>query len=303
MRLHKRAAAAVIALATMAALALAPAAHASLDNYQLDIHETDAGFSMPTYTGFSSTPTITCESTDQSVATASVYNITFGMAGGKITAKPDISVTPHSVGKATIFVKANGSVVDYVSVVVSGKCKPVPYVGSPATCTGYGQNDGFVCEVDGQILSGCELIPPTGHSWGKWVSCGEAAYNRDGLKERTCKVCGEVESVKTPAPMTEEEYAEVCRQDKAALMKATGKKSTVKQGKKAVLKLKAITSASGSKVTYKLDVGDAGISVSKSGKITANAKKWKRGRTYSAAVTASCGDGFERTVYIAIKCK
>lgn len=63
------------------------------------------------------------------------------------------------------------------------------------TCEEYGRMS-TICSACGE-LSIMDSIPPTGHSWGNWVSAG-------GTDTRTCSTCGKSETRKTPANVCEE---------------------------------------------------------------------------------------------------
>ena len=58
---------------------------------------------------------------------------------------------------------------------------------TPATCTTDGSRT-LVCSRCDDTYT--ETIDALGHSWGDWVTVTEATTNAEGLKKRTCSVCG-----------------------------------------------------------------------------------------------------------------
>ena len=76
----------------------------------------------------------------------------------------------------------------------------------PATCTTPGTTAGVVCSDCGAIISGCEVIPATGHTEvideAKAATCTET-----GLTEgKHCSVCNEVLVAQTVVPMVAHNY-------------------------------------------------------------------------------------------------
>lgn len=80
--------------------------------------------------------------------------------------------------------------------------KVIPSV-SP-TCTEHGYTEGIECSVCHQILTAPTEVPATGHSYGDWAIIREAICTEDGLKQRTCTVCGTMEE--ETIPMTEHDW-------------------------------------------------------------------------------------------------
>lgn len=71
----------------------------------------------------------------------------------------------------------------------------VPYTIDP-TCTEDGCT-GLICTVCEDVAD-VEIIPAAGHKFGKWHVVREASEKHEGLKVRTCKVCGETEEIVLP---------------------------------------------------------------------------------------------------------
>ena len=59
-----------------------------------------------------------------------------------------------------------------------------------ATCTTAGTTAGTKCSVCGAILTGCEVIEPSGHKWGKEKTI-EPTCTKEGKTTQTCENCGE----------------------------------------------------------------------------------------------------------------
>jgi len=79
------------------------------------------------------------------------------------------------------------------------------YEAQPATCGEAGNSEYRYCSVCGkyfsdasgnsEIAEGSWVIPATGdHTYGDWVTTIEPTTTTEGRKERTCSVCGEVET-------------------------------------------------------------------------------------------------------------
>ncbi len=80
--------------------------------------------------------------------------------------------------------------------------KIIPSV-SP-TCTEHGYTEGIECSVCHQILTAPTEVPATGHSYGDWAIIREATCTEEGLKQRTCTVCGTMEE--ETIPMSEHDW-------------------------------------------------------------------------------------------------
>lgn len=68
-----------------------------------------------------------------------------------------------------------------------------------ATCTENGYTGDEVCTICHAVVKRGTRLPATGHTWGEWEVVKEATETEDGLKERTCSVCGEEENEVIPA--------------------------------------------------------------------------------------------------------
>ena len=73
-------------------------------------------------------------------------------------------------------------------------------VETPATCT-EGSYVTFTCTVCGDTEIGHRDPSLGGHKWGKWQETKAPTEVSEGLKERSCTVCGEVETETVP-PLT-----------------------------------------------------------------------------------------------------
>ncbi len=80
----------------------------------------------------------------------------------------------------------------YVGEYVHSKLATVN--GKAATCTEEGLTYGQICENCDKIIVEQIVIPPLGHS-GEWTVTKEATPAEDGMKTRTCTVCGETETM------------------------------------------------------------------------------------------------------------
>ena len=71
------------------------------------------------------------------------------------------------------------------------------------TCTAEGRSAHWECEVCGLLFSdeagaheidaASTVLPKVAHQWGPWTVVREATPKLEGLEQRTCSVCGEVE--------------------------------------------------------------------------------------------------------------
>ena len=57
---------------------------------------------------------------------------------------------------------------------------------APSTCTEPGYTEGLFCDVADLWVSGHELLPPAGHSWGEWEVIRPATVKEEGLMQRRC---------------------------------------------------------------------------------------------------------------------
>ncbi len=62
-----------------------------------------------------------------------------------------------------------------------------------ATCTKSGLTEGSHCSACGLTLSGRVELPPTGHSFGAWVTKKNPQIGVPGRQERVCSLCGETQ--------------------------------------------------------------------------------------------------------------
>lgn len=62
-----------------------------------------------------------------------------------------------------------------------------------ATCTKEGKTEGSHCSACGLTLSGRVELPPTGHSFGAWVTKKNPQVGVPGRQERVCSLCGETQ--------------------------------------------------------------------------------------------------------------
>ncbi len=76
---------------------------------------------------------------------------------------------------------------------------PTEVDGREPTCTEIGFEKGIVCSVCGEVLEAQAEIPALGHTFGEWTETAPTC-TEDGLKTRTCTVCGAVEEEVIPAP-------------------------------------------------------------------------------------------------------
>ena len=67
-----------------------------------------------------------------------------------------------------------------------------------ATCESDGYSGDTYCNDCGEKLESGIVIPATGHSFGEYEVVKEPTSTEEGLKSRTCGVCGKVESVTIP---------------------------------------------------------------------------------------------------------
>ena len=69
------------------------------------------------------------------------------------------------------------------------------------TCTGTGKTEGKHCSECGTVIVAQETAVALGHDWGEWKVITEPEVGKKGVKQRTCKRCGEIESETIPALM------------------------------------------------------------------------------------------------------
>lgn len=83
----------------------------------------------------------------------------------------------------------------------------VHHPAGPAACTEYGSDKEYwKCAICGKLFAdgsgltgvsegGITLTPPLGHDWGEWRVIKEPTKTEPGIKEHTCKRCGQTEQV------------------------------------------------------------------------------------------------------------
>ncbi len=69
----------------------------------------------------------------------------------------------------------------------------------PATCTEPGYTAGVYCNDCETYISGYEVIPATGHSWGEWLEITAPDCETEGEKARECANCDELDVGVIPA--------------------------------------------------------------------------------------------------------
>lgn len=91
-----------------------------------------------------------------------------------------------------------------------------------ATCVEDGKEADLQCSRCGDVIEG-DVIPATGHKWGKWKVTKEPTALKTGTKERTCSNCGAKETETIPKLK--------------ATMKISPTKKTIKAKKSFTLKI------------------------------------------------------------------
>ena len=163
-----------------------------------------------------------------------------------------------------------------------------------ATCELAGYSGDTYCKDCGKKLESGTVIPATGHSFGEYEVVKEPTSTEEGLKSRTCSVCGKVESVTIQKKAnTDQKETETKDTDKnqqqtetpdnkpnqqpkpfkktTKKIKLNRKKLTLKKGKTFKLKVTLTPKDSQDKITYKTSNKKI-ATVSKTGKIKAKKK-------------------------------
>ncbi len=70
----------------------------------------------------------------------------------------------------------------------------ITVTGKPATCTESGVEDAVKCAECGYVVSGGKTIAAKGHSMGTWTTTTAPKCETNGIKTRTCTVCGTPET-------------------------------------------------------------------------------------------------------------
>ena len=162
------------------------------------------------------------------------------------------------------------------------------------TCESDGYSGDTYCKDCGEKLESGTVIPATGHSFGEYEVVKEPTSTEEGLKSRTCGVCGKVESVTIPKKENmDQKETETKDTDKnqqqtetpdtkpnqkpkpvkktTKKIKLNRKKLTLKKGKSFRLKVTLTPADSQDKITYKTSNKKI-ATVSKTGKIKAKKK-------------------------------
>ena len=171
-----------------------------------------------------------------------------------------------------------------------------------ASCESDGYSGDTYCKDCGEKLESGTVIPATGHSFGEYEVVKEPTSTEEGLKSRTCSVCGKVESVMIPKKEntdqketgtkdTDKDQKETETKDTdknqqqtetpdtkpkpakktTKKIKLNRKKLTLKKGKTFKLKVTLTPKDSQDKITYKTSNRKI-ATVSKTGKIKAKKK-------------------------------
>ena len=124
----------------------------------------------------------------------SVEGITTTISSDKVSIKYDNATNETleiilSVGQ----VQVDAITVTYLSVLDHAHIEE-PVVKKDASCTENGHEAGSKCPICDKIMSGMDEIPATGHSYGEWETVTDSTCTTKGSQERTCSVCGAVES-------------------------------------------------------------------------------------------------------------
>ena len=90
-------------------------------------------------------------------------------------------------------VRIDAITVTYLSVLDHAHIEE-PVEKEEATCTENGHEAGSKCSICDKTMSGMAEIPATGHSYGEWVTVTDSTCTTKGSQERTCSVCGAVDS-------------------------------------------------------------------------------------------------------------
>ena len=178
------------------------------------------------------------------------------------------------------------------------------------TCESDGYSGDTYCKDCGEKLESGTVIPATGHSFGEYEVVKEPTSTEEGLKSRTCSVCGKVESVTIPKKEnTDQKKTETKDTDKnqqqtetpdtkpnqqpkpakktTKKIKLNRKKLTLKKGKTFKLKVTLTPKDSQDKITYKTSNKKI-ATVSKTGKIKAKKKGTAKITVISGKKKAVC---------------
>ena len=123
-----------------------------------------------------------------------VYNNECDLEFSSIPSTATIYCAEGSTAQA--YAESNGNL--YTLLSCTGNHTEVALKGYDATCENSGLTDGKKCSVCGEILLEQETIPATGHSFGEWVVSKEPTFYKDGVKTKSCSVCGDSESERIP---------------------------------------------------------------------------------------------------------
>lgn len=104
-----------------------------------------------------------------------------------------IKVMPASGGNPLMFDYSNANYHISITTECERHLAEKPYITKQPTCTEDGEY-AIVCEHCNEILK-TVIIDKTDHAFGEWVVTKEPTDGGSGVKERTCTVCGEKETV------------------------------------------------------------------------------------------------------------
>lgn len=76
------------------------------------------------------------------------------------------------------------------------------------SCTESGISCAVVCKICGELIKEREVLPALGHEYGEWVELTPPTTEHEGLRERTCSRCGQVEQEALPKLPEETEPTE-----------------------------------------------------------------------------------------------
>lgn len=77
--------------------------------------------------------------------------------------------------------------------IISKKAHTKQWVNEvPATCKKEGSTAGEKCEICGEVISGCSIIPVTDHRSSDWIIDKESTTTENGVKHKECLDCGDV---------------------------------------------------------------------------------------------------------------
>ena len=110
-----------------------------------------------------------------------------------------VRIYGNNVGKATITIRGANGIIMTTTINVTGYSWERPHEkvveeGYDATCTSPGRTDAVRCSECYYYFEEPEEIPMKPHTFSEWEIIREATYYEDGLRGRTCEVCGYYET-------------------------------------------------------------------------------------------------------------